>query len=85
MDDLTIRCRDECGASQPDVLEAVQAGWTNLQIAGGWRCGACCRALAAVAGIPGAGTATGDLLPPTSIGALKRETASTISPPTVKA
>lgn len=76
-----IRCRDRCGRSVADDAAALQAGWSSLSIAGGWRCGACTSTLAAAGRIVGADLQTEDGLPPDSRGALPKETASTILPP----
>lgn len=80
-DDPTVRCRDRCGRSQPNEDAALQAGWSWLSIAGGWRCGPCGGALAAAARLRGPDELPRDALPPDSRGALTRETASSITPP----
>lgn len=87
---LTLRCRDACGAQlqgdQPTEVELAQDhGWTWLGVAGGYRCGACWRALDAASrldGVPPPDTFV-DPLPPTSIGALSKVTAESITPPVV--
>jgi hypothetical protein len=78
-----IGCRGACGAKQPDSDAAAQAGWRYLEITNGWRCGACDRDLEAASAIVGMGEDGGDPLDPTSRGALPKETASTITAPTV--
>ena len=81
-----MNCRDMCGASVADQDAAMQAGWSYLHVAGGWRCGACTHTLALAARLQGTEAAyTPDPLPPHSRGALPKETASGILPPTVKA
>jgi hypothetical protein len=83
--DNGIRCRSQCGASVSDDDAALRAGWSYLQITAGWRCGACNRALIAARDIVGGqGGFSADPLPPDSRGALPRETASSILPPSVK-
>jgi hypothetical protein len=84
MDDISIRCRGQCGAVVADDRAALQAGWSYLQITAGWRCGACERELYAASHIVGTDTVTSDALDPKSRGALPKETASSILPPTVK-
>lgn len=83
-DTPTIRCRGLCGAALPDDEAALRAGWSYLQITTGWRCGLCERELRAAGGIAGHDQASEDALPPSSRGALPRETASSILPPSVK-
>jgi hypothetical protein len=82
---INLRCRDQCGRALPGEEAAMQAGWTCLSIAGGWRCGPCGAELYAASRLVGAGEPGRDELPPDSRGALPRETASTILPPVVKA
>jgi len=82
-----IRCHDACGATITvlEPHEAIAAGWHHLSITGSWRCGPCARALGYAAQIVGTeGGYSPDPLPPTSRGALPKETASSILPPTVK-
>jgi hypothetical protein len=85
-----IACRDGCGAKVPDGLVEgnpawQNAGWSWMPITNSYRCGACEGALWRARGIDGARpTAFVDTLPPDSRGALKRETASSILPPTVR-
>lgn len=83
---ITLACRDECGARVADDEAALAAGWSYLSIRAAWRCGACARALIDAAQIPG--ESAGDFvdqLPAGSRGALRKETASTIAAPVVKA
>lgn len=84
MTEPAIKCRGQCGLAVVNDEDAVRAGWTYLQITRGWRCGACGRALRAAAEIKGSAEVPSDALPSNSIGALRRETASTILPPSVK-
>lgn len=79
-----IRCRDECGRSVVDDAAAVQAAWSWLDMTRTWRCPACWRALNEAGQIVGTAGASSDELDPTSRGALRKETASTIAAPTVK-
>lgn len=79
-----IRCRDACGAAVDDEKAALDAAWSYLSIAAAWRCPACDRALRQAAAIVGTDQVTEDTLPADSRGALPRETASTIHPPTVR-
>lgn len=81
-----VSCRDQCGAVQPSGEEAMRAGWTEMSMRGhGWRCGPCTRSLAQAGGIVGVPAAKFvDPLPLESTGALRKETASTISAPVVK-
>ena len=81
---MSIRCRDTCGRSVEDEAAALQAGWSYLEITKAYRCGACDGALRAVRHIIGPDAVTPDNLPPDSLGAIKRETASGILPPVVK-
>lgn len=60
----------------------MRAGYTCLSIAGGWRCGPCVALLLAAGAMEGTAGMTPDPLPPTSRGAIPRETAATILPPT---
>jgi hypothetical protein len=76
-----IQCRDGCGALVRPDDNGDAPGWTLLAIAGGWRCGACTRALDKAARIAGLNEDSPDNLPPDSRGALPKETASTITPP----
>lgn len=80
-EDTQVRCTDECGAAVPDEEAALHAGWSRLQITGRWRCGECAGALIAARNLTGAAGETQDKLPKDSRGALKKETASTITPP----
>lgn len=81
----SIRCRGQCGSALPDDEAAQRAGWSYLQITAGWRCGACERALIEAAHLTGTpGGYSPDPLPSSSRGALPRETASSILPPSVK-
>lgn len=80
-----MNCRDNCGREVADEDDAMQAGWTLLAVAGGYRCGTCSRTLREASFI------TGDLnpdfvdtLPADSRGALPKETASTIFPSVVR-
>lgn len=80
-----LRCHDACGAVVADEDAATAAGWSYLHALQSWRCGACARALYEASVIKGTEPVPfTDTLPPSSIGALKRETASTIQPPVVK-
>lgn len=80
-----IGCRGLCGAELKDEDAATKAGWSYLQITAGWRCGSCDRELFAASKLVGInGTSSEDLIPSTSRGALPKETASTILPPSVK-
>lgn len=72
-----INCRDGCGAETTDD----GGSFTFLAIAGGWRCGACVRKLLETSALVGVDGETTDKLDPKSRGALPKETASTISPP----
>lgn len=81
---MIVNCYDTCGASQPSEDAAMQAGWTYLSIAGKWRCGACAGALYRASSTRGHSGSTPDTLDKHSRGALPKETASTITPPSVK-
>lgn len=86
MEAPTLACRDECGTRVADESAAMAAGWSYQSIRAAWRCGACERALIVAARMVGTNSAVFvDTLPPSSRGALPKETASTISAPTVKA
>ncbi len=87
MTDDPIACRDACGAKVADQEAALQAGWSWLSIIGAWRCGDCEGALMRASRIEGArpDPVFIDQIPPASIGALRKETASTIKAPSVKA
>ena len=79
-----VGCRDGCGRSYATEEEPTQQGWSWLPIVRGWRCPECRRALEAARSIePLAAGEFLDPLPPTSRGALPKETASTIVAPTV--
>lgn len=79
-----IRCRDECGATVPeDRIEG--AGWEYLEIQKAYRCTACWNQLRAASGQVGMGSGAVVDLPPDSRGAIRKETASGITPPSVKA
>lgn len=87
---IELRCRDACGAvvrgtAPPDTREdlASSAGWTLLGVAGGYRCGACWRALREAGGYVGTQSTEPfvDTVPLTSRGALPKATAATIQPP----
>ena len=84
MSDESIRCRDQCGAVAADQIVAERSGWSFLHITNGWRCGACAGALFRANRIVGTDGETPDTLPPISRGALPKETASSISAPSVK-
>lgn len=84
MADAFIGCRGGCGGKQPDDEAAARAGWRYLEITKGWRCGSCERALALASTMHGHGTDGGDALNPHDRGALPKETASTIMPPSVR-
>ena len=84
MSGQAIRCRDQCGAEVADEGAAERAGWSCLQTTGGWRCGPCAGALYRASRMRGTDGHTPDTLPPASRGALPRETASTITAPSVK-
>lgn len=89
---MTISCTDSCGATvaarhdrEQDIDAALAAVWTCLQITGRWRCPACVRVLRHAAAFEGvSGPVAIDRLPRDSIGALKRETASSILPVAVR-
>ena len=76
-----LRCTDQCGRSVQDEEAALQAGWSRLQITGRWRCGPCAAGLIAARNMTGTAGETQDSLPKDSRGALKKETASSITPP----
>lgn len=78
---LQVNCRDKCGA---ETADASAAGWTLLSVAGGWRCGKCVATLLNAGALIGPDSATVDALQPDSIGALRKATAHTISPVSVK-
>jgi hypothetical protein len=80
----TLGCNDECGNVVSDEDAALQAGWSRLQITGRWRCGRCAAALIAARNMNGAAGETQDTLPKDSRGALRKETASSIAPPTLR-
>lgn len=81
-----IGCRDSCGREVRGFEEdALLVGWHYLDITKNWRCPDCTRALGAAQNIVGTeGGYAPDPLPPTSRGALAKETASSIYPPVVK-
>lgn len=78
-----LSCRDGCGATAEAAsdAEAERLGWRLLAVAGGWRCGSCVGELLRAGQILGNSAPSEDVLPPTSRGALPKETASTITPP----
>lgn len=87
---IGICCRDGCGlevigANYAEAeKKAGDAGWAYQHIrGGGYRCGACERALLAAQTLAGAPAAEAfvDRVPRHSRGALPKETASTILPP----
>lgn len=81
-----ISCRDECGTRINDEIAAAIAGWSYLSITRSYRCGVCCRVLAAAFATVGREALASDCvdrLDPRSRGALPRETASGITAPTV--
>lgn len=80
---MTINCRSGCGVTMADEAAAIQAGWWYLQITRGWRCPSCDRELLNASSLVGTADETTDTLDPNSRGALPKETASTILPPTV--
>lgn len=82
-DDLSVACVGGCKRTVPDMEAASHAGWRYLEIQNRWRCPECNRELRAAQQITGHDQPTVDELDPTSRGALRKETASTISPPTV--
>lgn len=80
-----LRCHDACGAEVDDEDKALMAGWSYLQALRAWRCPKCARELLAASSMAGTPPVEGpDPLPPHSLGALKKETASSILPPTVR-
>jgi hypothetical protein len=80
-----IACNAGCGVTVADDAEAETRGWSWLMVARGWRCRACIRALTAASGLPGTPARTFvDAVPADSRGALRKETATTITPPSVK-
>lgn len=82
---MSLGCRDSCGKIVVDEEAALQAGWHYLMITKQWRCGECARSLGLAQHLPGTpGAYRPDPLPPTSRGALSKETASGILPPSVK-
>ena len=83
---MSVACREgkACGKEVASDDEAMQAGWTWLAVAGGWRCGDCVRSLRQAGAIAGTDGQTEDLLDPKSRGALPKETASGILPPVVR-
>jgi hypothetical protein len=79
-----LACADACGASLPED-EISMHGWQFLEIQRRYRCPACFRSLTAASGLPGTPARTFvDALPADSRGALRKETATTITPPSVK-
>lgn len=78
-------CRDECGVevTTPDTDLNPPAGWRFLEVTKRFRCARCCAALDAMQHVEGKGAPTPDLLPPTSRGALPKDTSHTISEPSV--
>ncbi len=84
--DPLLCCADLCGATVADDINAImQAGWTYLETTKRYRCGACVRALEAASKFTGTSLAASvDTLPPYSIGGLRKATADTILPPSVK-
>ena len=83
---MSVACREgeACGKEVASEDEAMQAGWSWLAVAGGWRCGDCVQILLQAGAIVGTGGQTEDKLDPTSRGALPKETASSITPPAVR-
>jgi hypothetical protein len=78
-----VACSDGCGAKCP-VTEIEDRIWEWLSVSNRYRCPECRRALRQAAGLVGTDAITPDNLPPDSRGALPKETASTISAPTVR-
>jgi hypothetical protein len=79
-----IACAAGCARTVADDDAASAGAWSYLAISRRWRCPTCRRELDAAQAIAG-GTGTPDeVLPPDSRGALRRETASTVLPPSVK-
>ena len=66
-----IFCAAGCKSSVADLSAAESAGWSCLQITSRWRCGTCERVLRTVQSVALNSTRP-DLLPPHSIGALKK-------------
>lgn len=79
-----IGCRDECGAKVADEKAANLGGWSYLEISKAYRCPSCWRSLRAAAGLIGTDGETTDTLPPGSLGAIKKATAESILPPSLK-
>lgn len=78
---MNTSCTSACGRTADNPL---QAGWAYLDITRQWRCPDCVQELHAAGSMVGQGVDAGDPLPPDFRGALPKETASTIYPPTVK-
>jgi len=60
------------GGCKRTTEEPEKAGWSYLFITGRYRCGQCEADLRKAGEINGSGSAQPDLLPPSSIGALKK-------------
>ena len=83
---VTIACGDACGAElTTPVTEVDRIPWLWLPVANKYRCGACQRALQTASSIEGVEQHPFvDNVPKDSRGALPKETASTISPISVR-
>lgn len=82
---MEISCSTGCKRTVEDEVGASTAGWEYLSISARWRCPTCYRELRAAASIVGGTKQAADtIVDPKSRGALRRETASTILPPSVK-
>lgn len=72
-----IPCSAGCKRAE---LDPGAAGWSQLEITGWWRCGACTRELHAASSLVGMNPEPFvDALPADSRGALPRETATSIA------
>jgi hypothetical protein len=77
----TVGCAAGCGSNWL-ASDIEKSGWDYLSISGRWRCQTCYSELVAAREIIGVeGSYAPDPLPPTSRGALRKETASTIMAP----
>lgn len=81
-----ISCMDKCGATVADEKDAENNLWTWLPVARAYRCPACRKAMERAGKMTGSTLPSTfvDKLPPDSIGSLRKPTAESILPPSVK-
>ena len=79
-----IPCSAGCKRQVADEDAATAASWDYLSITARWRCPTCWRELRAAQSFTGVEGQTADNLAPGDRGAIRKETASTILPASVK-